>query len=112
MLLPRFAAVLAKPFLTAIPVKPEVKDKFKSLAKALTGATDEAWIAVARQQVTLPFTEASEGLSQLPSRGEAMLDGKAVSWVEFDWPEECELALLSQWACQPRRRTEQGWQCA
>lgn len=91
-MLPQFAALLAKPFLKAIPVKPEVKDKFKSLAKILTGGSGEAWIAVARQQVTLPFAEANEGPSQMPSRGEAMLDGKPVSWVEFDWPAECDLA--------------------
>lgn len=89
---PQFAALLAKPFLKAIPVNPDVKDKFKSLAKALTGKSDEAWIAVARQQVTLPFAEANDALSQLPSRGEAILDGKPVSWVEFDWPGECGLA--------------------
>jgi len=91
-MLPQIATLLAKPFLKAIPVKPEVKDKFKSLAMALTGKSEEAWIAVARQQVTLPFGEASEGLSQMPSRGETVLDGKPVSWVEFDWPGECGLA--------------------
>jgi hypothetical protein len=87
-----FAALLAKPFLKAIPAKPEAKDKFKSLAKVLTGGSGEAWIAVARQQATLPFAEASEAQSQLPRRGEAMLDGKPVSWLEFDWPGECGLA--------------------
>lgn len=91
-MLPQFAALLTKPFLKAIPVKPEVKDKFKSLAKVLTGGSGETWIAIARQQVTLPFAETSEALSQAPSRGEAMLDGKPVAWVEFDWPGECGLA--------------------
>jgi len=91
-MLPQFLGLLAKPFLKAIPVKPEVKDKFNSLAKILTGGSGEAWIAVARQQATLPFAEASEAQSQLPSRGEAMLDGKPVAWMEFDWPGECGLA--------------------
>ena len=91
-MIPQIATLLAKPFLKAIPVKPEVKDKFKSLAKILTGGSGEKWIAVARQQATLPFAEASEAISHLPSRGEALLDGKPVSWVEFDWPEECGLA--------------------
>jgi hypothetical protein len=97
VVLAQFAALLAKPLLKGLPVKPEVKDKFKSLAKVMTGGSGEAWIAVARQQVTLPFAEASEALSQLPSRGEAMLDGKPVAWVEFDWSGECGLAdcLLS-----------------
>jgi hypothetical protein len=90
--IPHLATLLAKPFLKAIPVKPEVKDKFKSLAKILTGGSGEAWIAIARQQVTLPFAEASEAQSSLPTRGEALLDGKPVAWVEFDWPEECNLA--------------------
>jgi hypothetical protein len=91
-MLAKLATFLAKPFLKGLPIKPEVKDKFNSLAKILTGGSGEAWIAIARQQVTLPFAETSEASSQLPSRGEAILDGKPVSWVEFDWPGECGLA--------------------
>ena len=79
-MLPQLATLLAKPFLT-----PESKDKFKSVTKLLTDGSGEAWIAVARQQVTLPFTELTKGPSNAPVRGEAALDGKPVSWVQFDW---------------------------
>jgi len=90
--LAQLATKLAKPFLSKIPVKPAVKDEIKSVTKLLSGGSGEAWIAVARQQVTLPFAESASGLSGPPSRGEAMLEGKPVTWVQFDWPVERSLA--------------------
>ncbi len=83
------------PFLTALFAKPVVdklpeaaKGKIATVNKLLTGGSGDDWIALERQQSTLPLGAQHRSRSGTVLGGKACDTEKDSEWLEFDWSSE------------------------
>lgn len=82
----QLAALLAKPLLGKLPVADSAKDKLANVNALLSGGSGETWIALGRQQATLPIKNQLRSESVSVQRGEIDHESKPLRWAQFDWP--------------------------
>jgi hypothetical protein len=86
------ATLLAKPFLSKLPVPTEAKDKITAVSSLLSGGTGEAWLPLARQQATLRIAGRLPSTAARAVSGQATLEGASIPWLEFHWVGDCSLS--------------------
>lgn len=82
----QLATLLARPLLGKLPLPDAAKGKLAAVSALLNGGSGESWIALGRQQATLPYTGHVRTRNASSEQGTVTQDGKPIGWIQFDWP--------------------------
>lgn len=86
-MIPFLATLFAKPILDKLPLPDTAKGKITAINNLFSGGSGDQWIALGRQQSTLPYADQARSGSGDIIHGKAVSTDKDIAWVQFEWPE-------------------------